>query len=300
MDEEDIECLKESCLNDLFQDYSPGQETQTSSACQIQISQVFSLASPRDNNFNNNIQSSYRLDNSKQFDSEAILQNLPDGNSNVSSTTNEVSCKESVRDPRDSIKNDDGHSVHLETGGGTQPDSRVTGTAHSSNMDQEDRDDHPEDDKTLDVSNKDDDMVTKFSLTDVDSTKTLPDSTCSPLSPPSPPPAPVFKTDLTQFFSKSPPRVVPLASQAGQNVISVSEVQAVDQHQAEVSWEVIPEAVRRNPGVPIPRGPQPQSLPVKRKRGRPFGSKNKKKTIQPGPPSTLKCKRCFFLRKTRR
>ena len=292
MNEEDIEFLKESCLNDLFQDCPPGPESQTSSACQIQISEVFSLASPPhlDNNFNFNptVQSSEEIDNSKQFDSEAILQNLPVGNSNVSSTTTEVSSKE--KDTRSSIKNDDGHPVQLEAESKKReqqadPDSvtaEVDKAEESPSVQQADV-----------VSSKEDDTKTKPGEGVVDSSKTvpelvdLPDSTCSP---PSPPPAPVFKTDLSQFFSKSPPRVVPLASQVGQNVIAVGEVEAVEQQQTEVNWEVRPEAVRRDPVVP-----------VKRKRGRPVGSKNKKKSLQARSlPLSTQCKRCFFLRSNRR
>ena len=263
---DDIESLKESCLNDLFQELE--------STIQIQISNVFSLASPEDV-----VQTSESIETSKQFDSEAILQNLPDGNHNaiasVTSTTPEVSSVESIRkkNPSESIKNDGGSSVQLK----------------ETDQESEKRKD-PEPEKEDSVTRErgedceDDRLVIQL---DHDGPDELPDSTCSL---PSPRPARVFKTDLSQFFSKPNTNVIPLATQGGQNVISVDD----DCEDTEDSREILRSASPR----------KEVSLPVKRKRGRPVGSKNKKKTIPPHFQSTTTttttCRRCFFLRKNRR
>ena len=124
MDEDEIEVLKESCLHDLFCDSSKHDDW-SSPPSQIQISNVFSLASqdppPVDTNFNLHYPQHPHL--SKQFDSEAILNNLPE-NPSVSSTTASTEAfrvveleGETTKENEatsDSIKNDDGSAAALE------------------------------------------------------------------------------------------------------------------------------------------------------------------------------------------
>ena len=327
MDEDDIEVLKESCLNDLFRDSSISKEQD----CQIQISSVFSLASqdsgsapPVDTNFN-----VHHLHlHSKQFDSEAILNNLPN-NPSVSSTTTEASRDEAGTSKEneatsDSIKNDDG-SVGLKTA------SDDAGPGEVSDPDSTRRTDVMEGEgtKSSSVKSAEEQRTGPTSSSSASDVVPLPEwdevtsTTCDqappspppppPPSPPSPvpltpPPAPVFKTDLSQFFSKEPRLAV--ASQGGQNVIPVTaegEGREDEEDNSSHSGRKVLVRIPREmkvPSAPLPLAVTPPSVeplpPVKRKRGRPKGSKNKKKFVPTLSSLPTKCKRCAFLRKSRR
>ena len=321
MDEDDIEVLKESCLHDLFHDST--EKDDWSSSCQIQISSVFSLASP---------DSSPSLDtnlnhlHSKQFDSEAILNNLPN-NPSVSSTTTEASREGEAEwtstkqneAPSDSIKNDDGEDVNDDAGEVSDHDPTKTtdviegeGSKKSNNSVK----------IALTNSSQTSDDVPLPEWDEVTSTTTCdptPPSPPAPLSPPasSPPPAltppppsppaPVskFKTDLSQFFSQEPRP--PVASQGGQNVIPVTGEGQGDDEDKDYLYTQRKVLVKipkdfRNPRAPLHLAPSPAEEPVfpaKRKRGRPKGSKNKKKFVPSLSSLPQRCKRCVFLRKTR-
>ena len=322
MDEDEIEVLKESCLNDLFYDSSKNDDW-SSPSCQIQISSVFSLASqdsppppppppPLDTNFNLQYQHNHHI--SKQFDSDAILNNLPDNPSSVSSTTTEAVKEvagegEATKEREatsESIKNDDGtalENVSDEAGKTSSPavispDNLEGEGSQKTSSDQS----GVEETKTSDLISSDDLPLPEWEEVS---------STTSDPAPPPPPAPPVFKTDLSQFFSGK--SRAPVASQAGQNVIPVTgrdeeeDSELLTNTERKVLVKIpIPRELRtpRGSSGPVvgvtPPPPTVDLAPsVKRKRGRPKGSKNKKK---PTPSFSLppRCKRCLFLRKTRR
>ena len=303
MDEDEIEVLKESCLHDLFCDSSKHDDW-SSPPSQIQISNVFSLASqdppPLDTNFNLHYPHHSHL--SKQFDSEAILNNLPD-NPSVSSTTTSTEAfrdvelegeatKENEATSRPIIKNDDGSAAALENVN-VDADAEITDTIEGGERNKSSS--AKSGTTTLTTS----DTVPLSDLAEVSST------TSDPVPPPSPPPppspAPVFKTDLSQFFSQKPRP--PVASQGGQNVIPVTGRDGGEESELLRNTErkVLVRIPRdlRSPTATPPPPPLEQTTTVKRKRGRPKGSKNKKKPV-PSFSLPSRCKRCVFLRKTRR
>ena len=321
MDEDDIEVLKESCLNDLFQDSS--EKDDWSSSCQIQISSVFSLASP---DCRASLDTNFNIDHlqSKQFDSEAILNNLPN-NPSVSSTTTEASrdgegetewtsSTKQNETPSDSIKNDDGEAAQENVNDAAREVSDQVPTKTTDAIEGEGSK------KFISVKTGEEDLTSSSKTSDdvplpewdeVTST-----TTCDPTPPsppdvtPPPPPAPVtkFKTDLSQFFSKEPRP--PVASQGGQNVIPATGEDKDDDEENDGLYTQrkvmvkIPKDLRRPRAPPqLAATPPPPAVdpvtPVKRKRGRPKGSKNKKKFVPSLSSLPPKCKRCVFLRKIR-